>query len=249
MKKNLFLTGLVAGLIVLLPQGQASAAVKCDLTAQANALAEARKKNDGTSAGIKGELAVRKTVLKDTIDCSSQEVKTLQASVKALDPKDEDILTVRDRFASRLQDAIDHYAELTGKIDDLGLRGSRDMARNLIDWRTGSYLPIADEAGNVVIWTRNQPLFDTAQNRLNQIGQTLRTLKLFESDDVKALYEKSQANLEKALELNAIARSALVEDLPAEVTTPKIKASLEGLSATYKNFFELSEAAKKLLPL
>jgi hypothetical protein len=249
MKKNLFLAGLVAGLIVLLPQGNASAAAKCDLSAQANALAEARKKNDGTSAGVKAELAVRKTVLKDTIDCSIQEVKTLQASVKALDPKDKEIVTVRDRFAARLQDAIDHYADLGPKIDDLGLKGSKDMARSLIDWRNGSYLPIADEAGNVVIWTRNQPLFDTAQNRLNQIGQNLRTLKLFESDDVKALYEKSQANLEKAVELNKIARAALIEDLPVEETTPKIKASLEGLSATYKSFLGLSDAAKKLLPL
>jgi hypothetical protein len=250
MKKSLLIIGIVAAGIIL-PSASvfAAAPAKCDLQVKVDALADIKKKADGSSQAVKSELQVRKDLLRELIGCATKETRTLQNTLKEIQTKENDIDAIRDRFVDKLDEALAYYRAEETKVNDLGLRGSKDMAKAILDWRTGNYLPLANETSNLIIWLKNQPLFDTAQKRFDLIGQTVRSLKLLDEEDVKDLFEKAESNLGEARHLNGEAKKALLAEEEPTATTSKIKSSLQSLSATYKSFFELSEAVKKLLPL
>lgn len=247
--KSIIFIGLLATFLASgLPTAKAASA-DCELRERVGVLSETKKKADGSAIGVKTEVQIRRELLKKVIECAIADSKTLQATVRDLDSKDADIVKIKERFVATLDRLLEYYADQDNRAKDVGLQGSKIMAKNLKDWRENTYAPMAEETAALVLWVKNQSLFSTAENRLAQITQTIKALKLMDEEDIKKLLEEAAANYHEAEGLNANAKQGLLESIPSSESIGRIKGSLESLSATYKSFFDLSEAVKKLLPI
>lgn len=251
MRNKPLLIGLVALFLAFgLPAARAAEhSANCDLSERVELLGEVKKKADGSVAGVKTEAEVRRELLKKVIECAIADSKTLQSTVRDLDSKDEDILKIKARFTSSLDRLLEYYADQEIRAKDVGLQGSKIMAKNLKNWRENTYAPMAEETTVLVLWVKNQSLFATAKNRLDQITQTVKALKLMDEENIKKLLDEAGANYKEAAALNAGAKQGLLDSIPSSESIGRIKGSLEALAKTYKNFFDLSEAVKKLLPI
>lgn len=222
---------------------------KCEFTSSKDSLSDSRKKSDGSINAIKDELTIRKEMLRQIIVCAKEDVTILQKNVKDLSSDDKEIILAQKRIVEELQKAISFYDSQEKFIDSIGLKGSKDIAKNIKDWRIYSYNPLAGNAGNLIMWNKNQPLFNAAEKRLEQISQMVKSLKLIEEEEIAKSFESGSQQLSEALKLNTAARNSLVNGAQNEEVSTNIKKSLEILADTYKTFFELSESVKKILPI
>ena len=161
---------------------------------------------------------------------------------------DPEIQSLRTKLADRLEGGINYYELQKSKINDLGLLGSRDFARSLADWREGNYKPAAKAAQNLVIWSRNQTILETAQKRIDQVSRTANLLKLVDNDEIQNIWTGAQDNFKAAVEANQKAKILLRANDNQDLTLSAIHSSLAALSKTYQKFFELNEALNKVLP-
>lgn len=232
------------------PAGSANAAVpeKCVFDSRLSALTEIQK-NTGALDAIRDELKLRRELLQDIIACSAEEARKLQSSVKEVSGQGAEIDRLRNLFAGQLEDFVKFYDLRFSRTGDLGLQGSKDLARELAEWRASVYAPLAAEAANLVIWSRNQVLFETATVRFNQITYTIKALKLWEREEFQVLAGQTEGNLANAFRLNRESKEALLRRASPETSSNRIKGSLQALAETYQSFFDLSEAVKKILPL
>lgn len=197
---------------------------------------------------LKQELAARQELLGAVIDCVALEVDALQQTAAEI-PATGDIPGIKNDLQARIQEAKEFLERLRLKIPDLGIQGSKNMAREIKTWRDSSYERLQKETENLKIWSSNQTLFETAAKRWEQINQTLRRLKLLENENIQKLYQKSGESLKAATNLHRQALSDIKNYRPPEEVQEKIRLSLETLSQTYENFLELSREVKKILPL
>ncbi len=245
------LASLTLGLAALLflPQGTLAAA-SCQFGEQIKALNAARENSAaGKREDALTELELRKTILKDTVDCAREDAKKLKATVQELPENDQELTGLKKLYVNKLEEAESYYQVQRERISDLGLKGSKDLARNLGDWRTGNYGPLADGIGNLILWVKNQNLFPVAENRYTQIDKNLKGLQLDQSEDIQALLAQARTDLTAAENLNAQAKTALASHFRPSDTGDLIKQSLDKLSATYQDFFDITQEVKKLLPL
>ncbi len=225
--------------------GTASAATpdaseKCRFDDQIAGLAALATHTDGSLDAVRMELALRKAILKNVVGCSIDEVQTLKASVKTVPQNDADIADVENRFAGKLDDMIAYYNTQAAKIDDLGIWGSKDMARAIAEKRSGAFVPLTEEAAEFVIWAKNQDLFHSASIRLTQIQNTLKFLRLIDNQETTGLLQKATDTFARAEDLNAQAKQALKNFDISNNSLSLIKDSLEALSETYQSFFDIS---------
>ncbi len=202
---------------------------------------------DSLSA-IRAELGLRKDLLHSITSCGAAEVRSLKNKFETTNIPG-DATAPRNQALSRLGDAISYYDAQDAKIDGVGLRSSQDLARELREWRRQVYTPLAEQTLNIIVWSKNQELFAATRNRFADIERTVSRLKLTENEDIARLFATAREKLEAAEVANVSARAALerTPTLDGDTLSP-IKQSLEALSATYKSFFDLSEAAKDILP-
>ena len=208
---------------------------------------------DSLSA-IRAELGLRKELLRSITGCGAAEVRSLKNKFETTNIP-QDAATPRNRVIDRLRDAIAHYEAQREKIDGLGLGDSQELARELREWRRQVYTPLAEQTLNIIVWSKNQELFAAARNRFADIERTVSRLKLTENEDIARLFAAARTNFETAEAANISVRDDIIERTPTQGglsgkgdTLLPIKQSLEALSATYKSFFDLSEATKDILP-
>lgn len=241
-KKMALLAGAFAAIIIAARSAHpAAAAVPCDFQ---NGLQELSQKedsyrNDGSLDNLRSELAARKTVISQVLDCAIGDAATLQSGIASLSINDSDIKNIQNRLLSKFDDAINYYRFQKTLINDLGIEGSKRFSRSLKEWRASSYEPFAELGTNFVIFAKNQELFQTTGNRLNQIKRTLQALKLTDNETVQGLLRSAEDSFGKAKEDNSRAEEIFKRLSWPNDSSSLIKSSLEYLKETYQNFFDI----------
>ncbi len=207
--------------------------------------------NDPTlsaSEEITQELAVRKQLIIQTIACAQTEVASLQSTL-ANATTTNGAGDIQSQLLSDLNDASNFYTIEESKLDGVGISGSKAIVREIIAWRAGTYAPLEGNVNNYLLWTQNQPLFDTAQSRMDQ---TQRAVAFIESasasSDLQNAFNAAYTSFQTAKEENNEAENALAQSLSPDQSLALIKKSLDSLSDTYQGFFKISDAINSLLP-
>jgi hypothetical protein len=202
----------------------------------------------GANDEIKQELGVRKQLLTETITCAQTEVQSLQATLTNATATDG-TENIQSQLLGDLNDASNFYNIEAVKLGGVGISGSKEIAREIIDWRAGTFVPLEGKVNNYLLWTQNQSLFDTAQARMDQ---TQRAVTFVESasanSDLQNKFNDAYASLQAAKAENNLAKDALAKSLAPDQSLSLIKQSLGSLSDTYQKFFTISDAIKTLLP-
>jgi hypothetical protein len=197
-------------------------------------------------ANLRAELAVRKRILTDTIDCAMLKAQQFRDTVQSLPaPASGELASL---YLGKIDEVLAYYRLREASIGDLGIQGSRDVARSLKDWRDANVAPLAALVGDLTIWAKNQALMKTAESRLDQVNQMVQVLRLADNADIENGFREAQAHFAEAKQLNDRARQALERLGTVEDPLPVIKASLEALSTTYQSLFDLGDIVKKVLP-
>jgi hypothetical protein len=228
----------------------AGVAGACDLMrTQFASLASAQGGDTDYSEQTGKELALRKKLLSQVLDCAMAEADNLQLRIGNLSLNDADAKKIQSQLSDQLGNAINYYAIQKSKIGDLGLQGSKNFAADLKTWRTGNYELSAKRASNFIIWAGNQALIEAAKNRINQIGQSVSLLKIVDNQKIQNAWDGAVSNFNEALKANDSAKQIFLAFGSPEDSLTSIKISLESLSATYQKFSDtISDINKALHP-
>ena len=197
---------------------------------------------------IREALALRKELLTQTLDCAISDAQALQTNLSGVSIPDPDIARIQTRILGRISEAISYYQTQEASVNDLGLQGSHDFAANLKTWRAGNYTPLIEAAQNLILWSHNQDLIQTAQNRMNQISHTMVLLSIVNDKDVQTPWQNAEANFNDAQNFNQQATDSLKAIDDPDTSLDLIKSSLGALSKVYQNFLDLSDALSNVLP-
>src|SRR3989344_997047 len=235
--------------IEISPVAAAATDSSCQFQDFAKALTETTKNpSEDYGEAVRAELKVRRDWLKAVLNCSVFETKKLQVALREFQTQDADLDKLRVQLLNQLEDVFQYYDLQLSRVDDHGLRSTKDAAQAIRDWRNGTHSVIAERAGNLMLWSKNQELITAARTRYELIGQTIRRPNLMDEEEIRDKYSESEKTLVRAEQLNSSARVLLLQSANSD-TTKTIKESLENLSQTYERFFELSEDIKQLLPI
>lgn len=197
---------------------------------------------------IKQELALRKHILQQIIDCGTNDARTLQSTLQQI-TVDNDSKHLQATLSSQLDDAVNFYGIEQTKLDGVGIAGSQAVAKELRAWREGTYNPLADEVNNFILWSRNQGLFVTAQTRMDQTAHAVNFLEgISANSDLESAMSAARSSFAQAKNANDAAKNALLTSLPADQSLALIKQSLAALSDTYQKFSAVSDLIKTLIP-
>jgi hypothetical protein len=211
--------------------------------------AELRAIQADTSRGyldaIRAELEVRKTILKGILDCALGDVKNRKDELQNIAP-DFDGSNVKINIGQTLDASVSYYTKEQQIVDSLGIKGTKEVARDIAAWRDTNLNPAASREDDLLLWTADQPLFAKTAARFAQISPVVLSLSLINQKDVQAALADAETSFTTAQQGNDAAKTALLnQDLNA---SELIKASLEPLSSIYKKFLEISDMLKKIVP-
>jgi len=233
------------------PVAHADTTNNCDLTpsdfAQITAI-----QNDPTLSAldeVRQEIAIRKSLVGQTIACAQADVQSLQASLNSATTTDSASANLKAQLSSRLDDAANFYTIELTQLNGAGIAGSEAIAQEILAWRAGSYEPLHGEVSNFILWSENQGLFATAENRMQQTSQAVSFLEGASGNTaLAAAFAASQNSFNAASQENNAAENALTQYLPPGQSLALIKQSLDSLSLTYQNFFAVTGVINTLLP-
>ena len=177
------------------------------------------------------------------------ETLSTKAKLSEIRLGDQENKIIQNQFLNQLNVIVNYYQNQKLKIDDLGIRGSEDLARDIKEWRANTYLPLANEAISFLIWIKNRDLIKTTEQRLGQVNQTIKNLKVSDNENIQSLLEKSRLNIETA-KVGSLEAKKIFQDFPPSPKSSSlafIKISLESLAKAYQNFFDITDAIKKIL--
>ncbi len=198
---------------------------------------------------VKQELAVRKQLITETIACALTDVQSLQSALNNVSANGGGTDSIKGQLESRLNDATNFYSLEITKLNGAGIAGSEDIAREILAWRQGTYAPLAGQVGNFILWAENQSLFATAQTRMDQTQQAVSFIESASSNaNLQSTFNAAYSSFQTAKNDNAAAQAALAQSLSPDQSLTLIKQSLDALSATYQQFFDVSNIIKTLLP-
>lgn len=252
MKRRSLYAGLILGAFLVFLKTTAPAIAQkedgCDFRASVDTLKATRENSLGSLEEVRRELALRKKLLNSILDCAVQDTDSLRAKLNGTAVDTTDAMTIRDKFIGEVSDAIAYYENQRTRINDLGLRGTQDFSKSLYEWRVVHFAPLWKKVENFSIWSNNQKLFQITQNRLNQVNQTVRILKLVDNEEIQDLFQEAKNSFRSAQEENLKARDGFRAETNPDDALVLIKLSLESLAKTYENFFNLSQTVNKILP-
>ena len=235
-----FALPLIAGVSFFAPR--TFAAQNCAITSgDLDAIAAAQNQ------GIAGELAARKELLSRVIACAKDDAIALQKTLNSTDvaPADK---ALRAQLSGKLDEAAGYYDFELGKVGDAGISGTQGIAKEVFAWRQSNYGVLAGQVQNFILWEQNQPLFQVANDRLNQMRNIVGVLEQAgQNGDLQAALSAAEPLVRTANDENAGARDALVRMLPPDQSLALIKHSLQSLSDAYTQFFNVSTIVQKLL--
>jgi len=228
--------------IFLGPVNTARAAENCaiassDLTAVTAAAAQ----------GLMVELATRRALLTRTITCAKAEAQSLQNNLNGLSVNDDE-KTIRSQLSDKLNDAMNYYDLEIEKVGGAGIVGTQIIAKEVLAWRTSNYDPLAAHVANFTLWINDQPLFDTAKNRLRSIENIVTFInQAAPQNDLQNDLASAQSLVQTASDENQRVANAFLQSLPPNQTLALIQQSLQSLSDAYQKFFDISTIVRALL--
>jgi hypothetical protein len=193
------------------------------------------------------ELTLRKQLLTRTIDCAKTNAHNLQSTLNAV-AKDDGV-DIKNQLSDKLSDALNFYDIQSAKLDTAGIRGTQAIAKEMQAWRTTNYAPLEGQISNFILWTNNQSLFQTAQNRFTQTSRVVGFIEnAVPGTGLEASLTTARGVLADAQEKNAIAKNSLAQFQSPDQTFDLIQQSLQSLANAYKTFSDLNKSIQKLLP-
>jgi hypothetical protein len=197
---------------------------------------------------IKQELALRKLLVGETIDCAEQEVQTLQARL-ASTTAPSSAQQLQSQLAGDLNQASGFYSNELAKLNIVGIAGTKEIAQEVLTWRAGTFLPLGENVNNFILWAQNQNLFSTAQVRMTQTQHAVAFIEgATPNQALQAALASAQSSFNDAQNENTEAETALSENLSPDQTLGFIKQSLSSLSDTYKGFSSVSTIIGTIVP-
>jgi hypothetical protein len=241
-------------LAILIGLGQvkhasAAAADPCGLTVSNFNKIQAIQ-NDPTlsySDELKAELSLRKQLLTTTIACAKDDAQTLQTTLSNL-KIDSSFQNLRLQLSENLASTVNYYDLELSKVPDAGVRGTQTISKDVLAWRESNYAPLAENVSNFILWSQNQGLFSTADNRLTQVGKLAQSVPFSNNTDLQNDLQAATASLKAAEEANSLAKDALAHLTYPDPSLNYIQQSLAALSDTYQHFFDIASLVQTLLP-
>jgi len=210
-------------------------------------LAELTKVQNGATTDslqkIRDELAVRKELLSLIIDCSVKEAELLKTKLDAVKIKDKALAEIQEKTQIEISLAIDYYEDQTLGIQDLGVQGSKILAKKIFDWRASNYSELVGRVVNLITWNNAEEFLVVAEKRFLEVSLGISGIKE-ESDKVGKVLEEARVSLEKSRGLVESSKKAILEYAPNTKVIEDIKEALEKLALTYKSFFEMGQVIK-----
>lgn len=226
--------------------GEAYAAARCGLKESIGRFTALERASSTTE---RDELAVRKNLLIAAADCSVSEAEAARETLKAFPASEMGFGPASERLAERLLETIAYAAEQKSRVNDVGIRGTKDIARALKEWRLNVYLPAAGNVANLDLWKKTGDLVTVAERRERQIDATLETLNLDDRRELAGYRDEAGRQLASAKSALATARMKLQALDRAEEISVSIRIALDGLSKAYSQFFKISEEVNKVVPI
>ncbi len=243
----------VFGIVALhVPSAHAATAVNADCGITAADLAQITAiQNDPSlspSDEIKQELAVRKQLVGVTIVCAEQETQLLHTNLQNASVE-SDMQSLQSQMLGNLNQSSDFYNTELTKLGVVGIAGTKAIAQEVFAWRANVFVPQSEGANNLMLWSKNQSLFTTAQTRMTQTQQAVSYLEgVTPNASLQTAFAAAQASFSDAQTENAAAKTALLTSVAPDQTYALIKKSLASLSDTYDSFSTVSAIIKKNLP-
>ena len=233
---------------IIIQQRPAYAADDCVISADDLSVVKAIQSNLTLSYldEINQELAARKRLLSKIITCAEKDAQSLKSEVDGFSVATAD-KALQDQLSGKIDDAVNYYNIELEKLNGSGIRGSEQIAEEVLSWRANTYTELASNVDNFVLWSQNQNLFQTASARMAQITPMVSFLSQANNADLADAFAGAQTSFSTAENENASARNALAESLSPNETLSIIKQSLQSLADTYQNFFNVSDVIQKLL--
>lgn len=231
------------------PTGMYAAAPSCDFESDASILASISASAKSTQDKIREELAVRKTMLERIIACARAEVRGVSEDLELLriqgDPR---IASFRTTLISQLAAIDAQYALHETRVKDLGLWGSKEMARAIRETRNKDFARTKEEVATLILWYNQGDLIETAYTRFSFAKETLRILEIEKEAEITPHLDAIAELLAFAADEHGKLRTAFREQRTPENGLARVKSTLEAMEKTYHSFSDLSEAVKTLVP-
>lgn len=230
---------------------QDDAADECGITAGDIAQITAIQNDPSLTSAeeVTQELALRKTLVGETITCAEQEEQAFATTLQDASSVPAAAQPLQAQLLSDLGSAANFYSLEQAKLSDSGIAGTEEVAKETLSWRESTFLPLSENVNNFILWAQNQDLFDTAEVRM---AATQRAVSFLESASPNAALQSAldgaQSSFSDAESENAAAQAALAQDLSPDQSLALIKQSLDSLSTTYQGFFTISGIINTILP-
>lgn len=192
---------------------------------------------------IKNELAVRKELLTLIIDCAIDEAGVLKTKLGAVKISDKEVAGVHKKTLDEVDLAIKYYESQAIGIENLGIQGSKQLAKKILDWRATNYSELVGRVVNIITWDNAEDFYATAEQRFSDVEKNVSGIKK-ESEEVEKVLGEAKMSLDGAKVLLAAAKKGIVEYDSNAKTIESIKKALEEMALIYKNFFELGQVIK-----
>jgi len=194
------------------------------------------------------ELAARKELLNEILNCAETQVATLKSQLTAPQVAGAQATAIQTSLVGKLNDATTYYELERSQLAGAGIFGTEQVAQQVLAWRAGSFAPINDEITSFLLWLSNQPLFTAAATRMTQVGQVVSFLASTNNSALAGAFATAQSSFNAAQNQNATALNAISQSAPAAQVSGSIQQSLQSLSTAYKNLFTVSTIIQGLVP-
>lgn len=219
------------------------APVVCDIKSSLDQLQQF--KADASPASVDAELALRRKLIEQSMDCNAREARAIAGTVSNLTASTRTANLLKAYYIAKLTGAAayaDQQGAAAAKLDSVTT--TKDFARDLKSWRTDTYNPITWEAAQLIVLDRNTVLAQSAQDRLVQLKASAADMK--DAEGIDAINEQltQAAKLIDTGNKNLMSALTRLHDSPKvsqETITNSQKEGLDNLSQAYHLLIEVNE--------
>jgi len=221
----------------------------CDFQEDAKTLSAIATSLQNEQEKIRAELAIRKAMLARVVVCARGEVKIVSDDLHALRVQnDVSFETFRAQLLRNLELIDTQYASYERRIKDLGIWGSKEMARAIREDRAKSFARAKEAVTTFILWHNQRDLIAAADARLAYVTETVRAFSIENEEAVVAHFEIISATLLRAKQEHRFLEKAFREQYAPEEGLLNVKIALGAMEEAYQEFSALSETVKTLVP-
>ncbi len=236
-------------LLTTLPHQAQAQTTTCDFGDTITKLKEIQAlTNDGDQKSIVRELNARKNILKITLSCLKKDADDLDAQLSEIKNPSPEVSAFAEWIHRQIEENISFYNYKQTQIDNLGLKGAKDFAKDISERRKQIDEPLDSLVSTLLNWTDSQALFEVGGKRFKDIKKTLDAFSLPGDHEIVALEKEALTIFDQAVLQNRKAWQSLANH-EVEKSHAFTKESLEKLSQSYTVLLKISDASKKILPL